>query len=104
LTSGRLRCHAATPLNSPSLWLRFSSAAFVSLPAPTSYVSAPDRLDRIIDANRAGLCNRDVDAERERLRRLEIPPVRRQRLQRVEVGHACVWILRRHRTAADVPQ
>ena len=44
-----------------------------------------------------------MDAEGQRLRRIDARPIGGQRLQRVQVRRARVRVLRRHRTATDVP-
>src|SRR5215831_16455603 len=47
--------------------------------------------------------DRGIDAEWQRLRRLDDSPIGRERLQRVEIWRARVGVLRRHCTATDVP-
>ena len=62
-----------------------------------------ERRNRVADAHAARLGDGGVHAERQRLGRLDAGAIGRERLQRVEVGHAGLGVLRRDRAAADVP-
>ena len=60
------------------------------------------RLTQVAEPHAAGLDDLAPDPERQRLGRLDVTAVLAEHVQRVEIGHACVGILRRHRAATDI--